>query len=137
MSLHQNLIGISRWIIELGGIANAFQVSALSRYLYFPLNEHLVQALNVFKYLEIHYVNDLALDHCYQCVTSSQNMQSKVQVVKDLYADDGEEITSNTLKPGEKPVQVAFLVNSDHGGDIKTHRPQTGIILNCNSESIM
>ena len=82
-------------------------------------------------------MNDLALDHCYQCVTSSQNMQSKVQVVKDLYADDGEEITSNTLKPGEKPVQVAFLVNSDHGGDIKTHRPQTGIILNCNSESIM
>ena len=48
-----------------------------------------MQALHVFKYLEIHNANDLALDPFYQRVTSDQNIQSKLQAVKDLYVDAG------------------------------------------------
>ena len=47
---------------------------------------------HVFKYLKIHYANDLAFDKLYQRVTNDQNIQSKVQAMKDLYFDAGEEI---------------------------------------------
>ena len=90
MSLYQNLIGVLRWIIKFGCIDIAFEVSDLSRCLDFPRTENLVQALHVFKYLEIHNANYLALNPCYQRVTSDQDIQSKVHATKDFYVDAGE-----------------------------------------------
>ena len=87
---YQNIIEVIRCVIELRRIEIAFEVSYLSRYLDFTRTGHLVQALHVFKYLEIHNANDLAFDLCYQQVTSDQNIQSKVQEMKDLYVDAGE-----------------------------------------------
>ena len=92
------------WVVELICIDIAFEVSTLSRYLSFPRTGPLVQALHLFKYMQIHYVNDLAFYPCYQHVTSDQNIQSKVQALKDLYVDDGGEIPPNVLNPRGKPV---------------------------------
>ena len=78
-----------RWFIDIGRIDIACEVSYLSIYLAFPRTGHLVQALHALKYLEIHNANDLALDPFYQRVTSDQNIQSKLQAVKDLYVDAG------------------------------------------------
>ena len=50
----------------------------------------MVQALHFFKYLEIHNMNDLVFDTCYQRVSSDQNIQIKVRAMKDLYVDAGE-----------------------------------------------
>ena len=78
------------WVIEIACIKIAFEVSALSRCLSFPRTKHVLQALHVFKYLEIHDVNDIDLDTCYQRVASDKNIQSKVQAKKYLYVDAGE-----------------------------------------------
>ena len=91
-------------IIELGRIDIAFEVSYLSIYLSFPRTGHLAQALNIFKYMEKHHINYLALNPCYQRVTSDQDIQSKFQAMKDLYFDYGEEIPPNAPKPRGKPV---------------------------------
>ena len=48
---NHNIIGVLRWIIELGRIEIEFEVSYLSRYLAFPRTGHMVQALHVFKYV--------------------------------------------------------------------------------------
>ena len=73
-SFYHKLIGNLRWVIDLGYIDIAFEVSVLSRYLAFSRTGHLVQALHVFKYLEMHNANDLAFDPCYHHVTSDQNI---------------------------------------------------------------
>ena len=83
-----------------------------------------MQTLHVFKYLEIHNANYPDFDPCYQCVTSDQNTQSKVQAMKDLYVDAGEEIPPNSPKPRGKPVQVNFssiliMQEIDKIGDLK------------------
>ena len=62
VTLYQNIIGILRWVVELGRIDIAFEVSLLSRYLVQPGTGHLVQALHIIKYLNIHFKNDLAFD---------------------------------------------------------------------------
>ena len=86
-SFYQKLIGVLRWIIELGIIYFAFDVSALSIYLAFPGTGHLMQALHIFKDLKIHNTNDIALDPYYQCVTRDQNIKSKFYAMKYLYVD--------------------------------------------------
>ena len=54
------MIGILRWLVEVGRIKIAFEVSSLSSYLVYPRTEHFVQALHIFKYLDIHKKNELA-----------------------------------------------------------------------------
>ena len=75
---------------------------------------------HVFKYLKIHNANDIAFDPCYQCLTSNQNTKSKVQVIKVLYLDSGEEIPPNDPNTRGKPVQVNYSVNYDHAEERAT-----------------
>ena len=84
VSFYQNLIIVLRWFINIGSIDIKFEVSDLSRYLAFSKTGHLVQDLHVFKYLEIHNVNDLDFNICYQRVISDKNIQSKDQLMKDF-----------------------------------------------------
>ena len=76
-----------------------------------------MQPLHIFKHPEIHNANDLAFDTCYQRVTSDQDTQNKVQAMKDLYVDSGEEIPPNAPKPRGKPVQVNSFVNYYNAGE--------------------
>ena len=54
------MIGIIRWVVALVRIDISYEVSSLSRYLVQPHNGHLVQALHMFKYLDIQKDNYLA-----------------------------------------------------------------------------
>ena len=64
-----NLIGVLRWIVEIGRIDISFEVSTLSKYLAFPRTVHIYQALYIFNYLELHINNELAFDPLYHEVT--------------------------------------------------------------------
>ena len=68
----QNLIGILRWTVELDRIDIAYKVSVLSCFLSQPRTGHLVQALHIFKYLDLHKSNELAFDPAYHDVEDSQ-----------------------------------------------------------------
>jgi hypothetical protein len=136
VSFYQNLIGVLRWIVELGRIDIAFEVASLSKFLVAPRAGHLVQALHVFKYLEIHKKNDLAFDPLYHNIESDQNIQEKVKVMRDLYVDAEEDLPPNAPEPRGNPVQMNVFVDSDHAGDRVTRRSQTGIILYLNSAPI-
>ena len=89
VSFYRNIIGVLIWTIKLGRVDISFEVSPLSIYLAFSRTGHLIQDLHIFKYLEKHNINNLAFGPCYQRVTSDQDIQSKVQAVKDLYVDAG------------------------------------------------
>ena len=82
-------------------------------------------------------MKDISFDTCYKRVTSDQNIQSKVQAMKDLYVDAGEEIPPNEPNPRGKPVQANYFVNSDHAGDRATFWSKIRIILYFNSAPII
>ena len=46
-------MGIICWVVELGRIDIDYEVSILSSYLVQPRNGHIMQALHMFKYLDI------------------------------------------------------------------------------------
>ena len=51
-TMFQNLIGVLRWIVELGRIDIQLETSLLSQYLAQPRRGHLEQACNIFRYLK-------------------------------------------------------------------------------------
>ena len=80
----QNLIGVLRWIVELGRIDIAFAVSSLSKFLSYPCTGYIYQALHIYKYLETHIDNDLLFDPMYHDFASlNQNFQ-KIDEMKKI-----------------------------------------------------
>ena len=136
VTLYQNVIGILRWVVELGRIDIAFEVSLLSRYLVEPRTGHLLQALHIIKYLNIHSKNELAFDPAKHQVEDPTLIQARIDAMKEIYVDAKEELPSNAPPPRGNSVQINCFVDSDHAGDCLTCRSQTGIILYCNSAPI-
>ena len=64
-SCYQSIIGIMRWMIELGRIDIATEVSQLSSYLAMPRQGHLLGALHVMSYLKQKHNSMLVLDPTY------------------------------------------------------------------------
>ena len=137
VTFYQNLIGILRWIVELGRIDIAYEVSVLSRYLVCPRTGHLVQALHIFKYLDIHRKNELAFDPAYHDVEDPVLVRTRISNMKEMYPDAQEDLPPNAPPARGKPMEVNCFVDSDHAGDKVTRRSQTGILLYCNSAPIV
>ena len=125
----QNLIGVLRWIVELGRIDIAYEVSSLSKFLAQPRTGHIYQALHIFKYLEVHIDNELSFDPFYQEIRSDVDPQRLMREMKEVYVDACEELPTNAPIPRGKSIQMNCFVDADHGGDRVTRRSQTGIIL--------
>ena len=137
ISFYQNLIGILRWLVELGRIDIGYEVSVLSRYLVQPRTGHLLQALHVFKYLEIHCDNELAMDPAYQDVEHPDITNQRIANMKAMYPDAVEDLPTNAPEPRGNPIQINCFVDSDHAGDKVTRQSQTGIILYCNTSPVL
>ena len=133
----QNLIGVLRWIVELGRIDIAYKVSLLSKFLARPRTGHIYQALHVFKYLETYINNDLSFDPLYQKFNSLFNPRRLIGKMKEVYADAWEDMPTDVLIPRGKSVQQNYFVDADYGGDRITRRSQTGIILFGNSAPLL
>lgn len=138
ITLFQNLIGILQWAVELGRIYIGYEVLALSRYLVMPRTGHLLQAIHMFKYLDIHKDNELAFRPYQPVILIDQDEVTKqVTYMKKAYPDAIEDLPPNAPRPRGKQLSMYVFVDSDHAGDKITRRSQTGNILYLNSAPII
>ena len=100
-TLFMNLIGVLRWIIELGRIDIAYEVSCLSRYLASPHTGHLLQAIHIFKYLDKHHENILAFDPTKISVPNPahDSVDDRVAKMRRVYQDAKEYLPHNAPEP--------------------------------------
>ena len=137
---YQNLIGVLRWIVELGRIDIHFEVSCLSQYLVYPRIGHLHQAFHIFKYLDIHSESFISFDPTklsfIEPLDTTQSNRHKASEMKVLYPDAKEYLPSNAPAPRGKPVQINLFVDSDHAGNVVTRRSHTGILIFLNMAPI-
>ena len=59
---YQSLIGILRWIVELGRVDVCLEVSMMSSHLALPREGHLEQVLHIFAYLKKYHNTELVYD---------------------------------------------------------------------------
>ncbi len=128
-SFYQHLIGVMRWLVELGCIDIAAEVSMLSSYLACPHEGHLENALHVMGYLQLKHNLQLMFDPTYpdidQTVFPSNDWT-------EFYGNAEEAIPPNMPPPLGKDVDLRMMVDSDHAGDKKTRCSRTGFTIFCN-----
>ncbi len=122
----QGLIGVLRWIVELGRIDIAVSVSMLSRYLASPREGHLEEAFHIFAYLKKHNHSSLVIDH--QRPHFEESRFSKCDW-SEYYPGAKEPEPPNAPELLGEVMTMSCFVDADHAGCRETRRSQTGVLI--------
>ena len=119
--LFQALVGMLRCLIELVRIDVLLETTQLSSYLLSPRMGHLMQAIHIFHYLEMHDsswmpMDPNKLDIEYKGPQKNSAIARQI-VMKRLYPDAAEEFPDNMPESRGKSVQINLYVDVDHAGN--------------------
>ena len=126
-SYFQNIIGVMRWMVELGRIDIAVEVSQLSSFLAMPRNGLLVNALHIIPYLKIKHNSRLVLDPSYPGIDMSEFKSNDIWA--PFYGDVQEAKPLNAPNPLGKDITLHMFVDSDPAGDKSDRRSRTGFMI--------
>lgn len=133
-SFFQHLIGVMRWMVELGRVDIAVEVSLLSSYLAYPREGHLEAAIHIIGYLRQKHNTRLIFDPTYPKINENDFPQFDWT---EFYGDVTEAIPTDMPKPLGKEVEIRMMVDSDHAGDKRTRRSRTGFLIYFNMALIV
>ena len=119
------LIGILRWMVELGRIDISTEVSMLASHAALPRVGHLDAAIHIFSYLK-HKKNSVMM---FDPLTPSIGSEFIECDWKDFYDEAEEAIPPNAPRPLGKSVVMRMYVDSDHAGDKVTRKSRTGFVI--------
>ena len=142
VEFYQSLVGIMRWLCEIGRIDILTETSLLSTHLSCPRVGHLHQALHVFKCLKDHKRSKCVFDPTYVDINDDHlpykdRATTKAKYMSDQYPDAVEEKPANAPRPRGRKVQITCFVDADHGGDQITRRSRTGVLIYINKAPII
>ena len=137
-SYYQSLIGILRWIVELGRVDICVEVSMMSSHLALPRVGHLDEVLRIFAYLKCHSNAEMVFDPTEVDLPEGDFVKqdwSFYPFYKEAF-DEGEELPPNMPTPKGKSMTMRVFVDSDHAGDSVTRRSRTGFVVFLNQSPI-
>ena len=119
-SYFQTIIGVMIWMVELGRMDIAVEVSQISSFLVMPRKGHLVNALHIMSYLKIKHKSRLVLEPSYPGIDISDFNFNENWT--PFYRDVQEDKPLNAPNPLGKEVTLRMFVDSDHAGDKSDRR---------------
>ena len=126
-SYYATLIGMMRWMVELGRVDIAVEVSLLSSFLAMPREGHMAAALHIMSYLRHKHNSRLVLDPSYPVIEYDEFKSNENWVA--FYGDVKEAVPCNAPPPLGKEAVLRMYVDSDHAGDKATRRSRTGYMI--------
>jgi len=132
---YQLLIGILRWMVELGRVDICCEISMMSSHLALPRKGHLEQLFRVFAYLKKYHNTEMIFDPS-EPEIDMQLFPRKDWEATEFGADLNEEL------PGAMPASrglgfvMRAFVDADHAGDTVTHCLRTGFLVYLNMAPI-
>jgi hypothetical protein len=128
-SFYQHIIGVMRWMVELGHIDIATEVSLPSSHFAYPCKGHLKTALHMMSYLSHKHNTQLIFDLTCPKIDMGQFPQFSWD---EFYSNVQEAIPVDMPEPLGKGVDVCMMCDSDHAGEKRTSRSCTGFLIFCN-----
>ena len=135
---YQELVGILRWIVELGRIDLATETSMMSSHLAMPREGHLEAVIHMFGYLKKRPKRWIAMDHK-DHLRWSHGFEDRFEKVdwSEVYPGAKEEIPLDRPEPRGEAVSIHCFVDADHAANRANRRSQTGILIFINSAPII
>ena len=137
ITLYQNLIGICRWMCELGRLDILLEVNLLSQYMVSPRIGHLRQLINIFSYLKQHdrswiVINPEKFDIEWIPIRDEADPETRSLLMKRIYPDSEDPDPPGMPVALGGSIQLTCFCDANHAGNIITRRSQTGIIIFAN-----
>lgn len=134
LSYYQGLIGVLRWICELGRIDILMPVSLMSRFLASPREGHLEQLFHIFAYLKAHERSTMVFD---DTIPLFDEDRFSLHDWDEYYPGANEAIPHDAPEALGNFVVMTCFCDSDHAGCRVTRRSHTGIIIFVNRAPIL
>ena len=130
---YQSLIGILRWIVELGRVDVCLEVSMMSSHLALPREGHLSQLFQVFAYLKKYHNTEMVYDPSDPVINEALFERKDWTSSEFGHVDGKEELPPNMPEPRGQGFVISAKVDADHAADTVTRRSRTGFLvyLNC------
>jgi hypothetical protein len=133
---YQSLIGVLRWMVELGRIDMCVEVSMMSSHLALPREGHLKQLLHIFAYLKTHHNTELVFDPSDPCIDEMQFEQRDWTTSEFGHLQGKEILPPNAPKARGLGFIMWALVDADHASNVVTRRSRTGFFVFLNKALI-
>ena len=130
---YQSLIGILRWMVELGRVDVCLEVSMMSSHLALPREGHLEQVLHIFAYLKKYHNTELVYDPSDPVVDENDFERRDWASSEFGHVEGKEEFPANMPEPRGHGFIMRAKVDADHASDTVSRRSRTGLLiyLNC------
>ena len=114
---YQSLIGILRWIVELGRVDVCLEVSMMSSHLALPREGHLEQVLHIFAYLKKYHNTELVYGPSDPVVDENDFERRTGNHQKFGHVEGKEEFPANMPEPRGHGFIMRAKVDADHASD--------------------
>jgi hypothetical protein len=131
---YQGLIGVLRWMCELGQLDILVNVAMLSRYLAAPREGHLEQVFHTFGYLKSHGRSALVFHDTEPFF--HEDCFKKCDLA-EYYPNAGEEKPPQAPELRGRSANTSCFVDADHAGCRVTRRSHTGVLIFVNRAPIL
>jgi hypothetical protein len=132
-SYYMSLVGILRWIVELGRVDICLECSMMSSHMALPREGHLYQLFQVFAYLKKYHNTEMVFDPSDPVIDESSFEQRDWTSSEFGHLQGKEELPPNMPEPRGLGFIMRAKVDADHASDTVTRRSRTGFLvyLNC------
>jgi hypothetical protein len=135
-SYYQSLIGVLRWIVELGRVDICLEGSMLSSHLALPREGHLHQVFHIFAHLRTYHNSELVYDPSDPCIDDIGFELQDWTSSEFGHLQGDEELPPNMPQSRGLGSTMSAKVDADHAADTVTRRSRTGFLVRLNSSLI-
>ena len=143
-SYYASLIGILRWMVELGRVDICTEVSMMSSHLALPRKGHLETVFHMFAHLKKKHNSEMVFDPSDPTIEEGDFPREDWSL--SIYGDVNEELPKSKpfeeSGPGDMPeprgrgFRMRVYVDCDLGGELVTRRSRTGFVVFLNNAPI-
>jgi hypothetical protein len=131
---YQGLIGVLRWICELGRIDILVDVAMLSQFLAAPRRGHLDQVFHIFAYLKRYNRSSMVFDETKPLFDESRFQKCDWS---EYYPGACEAVPPDAPEVRGQSVSMSCFVDADHAGCRVTRRLHTDVLIFVNRAPIL
>ena len=134
LQYYQELIGVLRWIVELGRVDILLETSFMSAHMALPRIGHLEQVIHMFGYLKLHPKSKIAFDAAHPSI---YERRFKKYDWYNFYWGTKEAIPLDCPELLVNSISTHCFVDAYLAGNLISRRSQTGFLIFCNRAPII